>query len=302
MRITVIHNPTAGDTDLSRDVLDEILVDAGYQVRYQTTKGEWKKALQEPADLVVVVGGDGTVRKVATQLAGADVPITVLPFGTANNVAKTLGIHGRLGDIVKGWERLEPRPLDIGCARGPWGERRFVESAGGGVFAELIARGSEEVEGASLIVGRETDRALDLLRGLVETATPQRWELEVDGQDHSGDYIGVEVLNIRFTGPNVPLAPSADVGDGFFDVVALGPSEQSRLIQYIDERIGMASAGPLDFLVRQARHVLLVPPPGASLHVDDVEWLPDDDDRTDGRRRPIELEMQPGAASVLTKA
>jgi len=114
----------------------------------------------------------------------------------------------------------------------------------------------------------------------------------------------IQVLIVRQLGTLLarirPLAPAADVGDGFFDVVALGPDEQGRLIEYIDRRIQMASAGPLDFPVHRARHVVLVPPPGASLHVDDVEWVPEEDDRTDGRRRPIELEMQAGAASVLT--
>ena len=124
MRITVIYNPSSGDSEVSREVLESILGEAGYQVRYQTTDGEWEKALQEPTDLVVAAGGDGTVRKVATRLVGSGIPFAVLPLGTANNFGKTLRVHGRLGDIVQAWTTQPPVPLDLGFARGPWGESR----------------------------------------------------------------------------------------------------------------------------------------------------------------------------------
>ena len=68
MRLTLIHNPQAGDESRSADVLREMLADAGYDVTCESTKKAWKKALKRPTDLAVAAGGDGTVRKVALVL------------------------------------------------------------------------------------------------------------------------------------------------------------------------------------------------------------------------------------------
>ena len=70
MRLTLIHNPAAGDGRPSGADLKKMLAEAGFQVRYESIKKDWKKALQRPADLVVAAGGDATAAKVLKQLAG----------------------------------------------------------------------------------------------------------------------------------------------------------------------------------------------------------------------------------------
>ena len=94
MRATLIHNPGAGDDRQPTGRQIEVLMkEAGYKVRYQSTKEKgWTKVLKKEADFVVVAGGDGTVSKVARRLIGTGVPIAVLPVGTANNISRTLGI------------------------------------------------------------------------------------------------------------------------------------------------------------------------------------------------------------------
>src|SRR5436190_1260537 len=89
--VTLIHNPTAGDSRPTRQDIERILSDAGFQVRYQSSKGDWKKAVDAATDAIVVAGGDGTVAKVFTRVAGRDIPVGVLALGTANNVARALG-------------------------------------------------------------------------------------------------------------------------------------------------------------------------------------------------------------------
>ena len=68
------------------------LAKAGHQVTYQSTKERgFKKALKQPTDLVLVAGGDGTTAKVASPLVDSGIPLSVLPLGTANNLARALG-------------------------------------------------------------------------------------------------------------------------------------------------------------------------------------------------------------------
>ena len=105
-----------------------------------------REALDGGYDLVVAFGGDGTLNEVANGLAGTDVPVSVLPGGSTNVVARTLGIPN---DVVDATEHLlgladdfQPRKIDLGIANG----RRFVFSCGvrarrhGGEARRLAAR------------------------------------------------------------------------------------------------------------------------------------------------------------------
>ena len=69
-------------------------------MRYQSTKKSWKKAIQLPADLFIAAGGDGTVAEVIHEAAGTGVPVALLPIGTANNIARSLGIVGDAREII----------------------------------------------------------------------------------------------------------------------------------------------------------------------------------------------------------
>src|SRR5256886_13726188 len=92
MRITLIHNPKAGDAKHGKRQLMAALAKAGHHATYQSTKEPGlKKALKKPTDLVLAAGGDGTTAKVASRLVDSGIPLSVLPLGTANNLARALG-------------------------------------------------------------------------------------------------------------------------------------------------------------------------------------------------------------------
>lgn len=299
MRITLIHNPEAGDESHSADRIRDMLAQAGHKVHLRSTEKGWKKALDRPADLVVVAGGDGTVGMVAMRLAHGRVPLAVLPTGTANNIGKTLGVMGDAREIIAGWAIDDRRPFDLGIARASSDEATFVESAGGGVFAELIASG-KAVSDRPLIVGRETDRALHVLERILEAAEPAPWGVELDGHDLSGDYLAVEILNTRFAGPNVPLARGADPGDGLLDLVMVGDADREALLGYIRARLSSASGELAPFPVHQGRSIRLVAPAGVPFHLDDEPWAGGAGTRKRRRDRTIEIRVDPRALEVVS--
>src|SRR5215210_6946129 len=131
VRITVVFNPDAGD-GVDKDDLKDLLEAAGHRARIVSAKKDWRKALKKPADLVVAAGGDGTICEVALELAqaGADRPMALLPFGTGNNVGKTLGLVGDARPLVASWTVAQTRPFDVGQVVAPWGGAQFVESFG----------------------------------------------------------------------------------------------------------------------------------------------------------------------------
>ena len=271
-------------------------------------KKDWRSALDDVGELAIVAGGDGTVAKVAKAVADTDTPLAVLPFGTANNIGKALGVFGDVRELVAAWKRAPTIGLDLGVASGPFGEERFVESVGAGVFAELIRRGGQEVEEGSAIVGRETDRALQLLREILDDAKPAAWSVELDDYDLSGRYLAVEAMNIGFAGPNIPLATHADPGDGELDVVLLREEDRDRLRQYVIDRVENASARMPSLDVRRGRRVRLTPPRGWPFRIDD-ELVPlGTDDPPTVRRgrdagsdasRAIDILLRTGAVQVV---
>lgn len=294
MKIDLVYNPTAG-TGTEIDEILELLAEAGHRVRHRSSKGKWRDLLQDSGKLLVAAGGDGTVRKVALAAAETGRPFAILPVGTANNVAKSLGIVGTTREVIERWSTDDAGvPFDVGEASAAWGRTRFIESIGGGLFADLLAREGEIGVGHELL-GREMDQALHVLLEELREARPARWRLELDGEDLSGEYLMVEVLNIRFAGPNVLLDPDAIPTDGAFHVVTIGEAQRSDFARYLEDRLHLASGHIPRHTVRRGRRVRVVPPPGARLRADDRLWP----------KRPIDqpswirVVCHPGAARLV---
>src|SRR5690606_3166200 len=96
-----------------------------------------------------------TVRKVAEELLSRRVlekrpPLGLLPFGTANNIAKTLGLRGSVAQIAQGWHNASIKRFDVGVIDGLDRSMFFLESFGYGLFPKLMKemdeRGWDEIE------------------------------------------------------------------------------------------------------------------------------------------------------------
>ena len=151
----LLHNPTAGAAHPNADELMRQLKAAGFRPKYQSSKEDYRQTLRKRWDLVIVAGGDGTVARVARRLRNRDIPLAILPIGTANNIARALGLNGDIEALISHLRRAKPKRLDIGVARGPWGKRRFLEAVGFGTIAKAIAHSGPAAKALRIDMGRE---------------------------------------------------------------------------------------------------------------------------------------------------
>jgi diacylglycerol kinase family enzyme len=214
LRATVIHNEKAGDRRHGRAGLVELMERAGYRVDFLSVdQCDLAEAVGRPADLIVVAGGDGTVAKIVAVADPEGMPIAILPLGTANNIATSLGIGGAPEEIVASWAARETRAFYPIAADGPWGRRRLAEGIGFGALEQAI---SELPHKPGL------KRARQAIREAVLGTAPENLEIGIDGEAIAGRFAVVEIAAIPLIGPRLPLTPAADPSDRSLDICFIG--------------------------------------------------------------------------------
>lgn len=232
MRAILFHNPTAGPKEIDKAGLLAAFKLADISVDYVSTKqDDLKVALKKFADLFVVAGGDGTVCKVLAGMPDRSIPAAILPLGTANNVARSLGIAGSIHELVEAWDITKTRRFDIGLVTGLKEDIAFIEAFGLGVIPHLLKVAAKKVKAVgadNLRKGRET------LQKVLKDAPPLDLDVEIDGEHVDGEILGVEILNTPYSSAGLPLAPDADPGDGLLDVVFFEAELRDALIDWLD--------------------------------------------------------------------
>jgi diacylglycerol kinase family enzyme len=266
MQISLIHNQASGRR-VALASLRTLIEREGHElVRVIEHSADASRVADPPAELVVAAGGDGTVADAIRATAGGDVPLAVLPLGTANNIAFALGATGPIEDQVRSWHTAQARPFDLGLLQGAGIDKKFVEGVGGGLVEACMTsirrrpmRGGEPPPWQLVRALRRYAQTLRRLR-------PRRWTLRVDGETREDELLLVEVLNTRSVGPNLDLAPHATPSDGAFTIVTARERDRNALATYIDDRLA-GRDGRLALPFERARCVDMLD--ADVLHVDD---------------------------------
>jgi len=299
MKIVLLHNTNAGDQKYTRDDLLHSLREAGYEPRVATLKevADAPEILQQ-GEFVAVAGGDGSLRKAALLLVGTPQFLAPIPLGTANNIANSLGIRGAPEKIIAGWKKGERRKIDMGIARGPWGEHWFLEGVGIGLIGRAITI-IEEIDAAD---PRDFKNRADRLRrdmsvlvALAHDLPAVPLKLIVDGRDASGDFLVLEIMNIARAGPGVKMAPDTDTSDGFFDMVVSRAGDRETLLKNLHGCLGEPEHKPI-LTAHKVRH-LQITLYGGEFRLDDEVLLRRDDAGKNGTE--LEIDVVPLALNVL---
>jgi len=240
-RIKLLHNAKAGDETHSEQKLIAMIESKGFICDYSPIKSSGWDIPQE-TDFIVVAGGDGTVKKTAQhlltrQLIDKRFPIAILPLGTANNLSRSLNIGEETEQIIESWLKPKVQKFDVGRIYGLDKYNFFMEALGYGIFPHLIYKMKSIDKDLPEDPDKKIETALKILHEIVLSYKTCHAHIVIDGQDHSGDYLMVEVMNIPSIGPNLLMAPNADIADGLFDIILISEDQRELIASYVDSKL-----------------------------------------------------------------
>lgn len=252
MRTVLILNPTSGLSALAEPQVhtpesnEEIILrtlrtygiepEVWYTTPDDPGEGLAKKAADEHADLIIAAGGDGTIHAVASGLVKRESTLGIIPMGTMNNLARSLGIPSTIEEACAIIGKGETHAVDVGNING----QIFLEVAGTGLEAALFPA-AEEIKQSHFL---STIRAA--IGGLFTLLTykPSRLKISFDKtQKRSYHALQVTICNAPYYGAHFAAAPEAVMDDGMLDVVIY---RRFSKLEYIKHAISI-SQGRHDF-------------------------------------------------------
>ena len=199
----------------------------GYQVEERETQGVGdatrlaREAVAQGLDLVCVIGGDGTVNEAVNGLAGAEVPLAIVPTGTVNVLAMELGIPLEPPDAVKLLETGTMSWIDLGLA----GDRYFGLMAGVGMDAAVVAA-------LNPLMKKALKEAAFAVQGFANYLTKEEPLIRVSAAERTVEGYFAVFGNSSNYGGGFGITPLADMRDGLLDVCVLTDKSLLSTIWY----------------------------------------------------------------------
>jgi len=229
----LVYNPIKVDEKRLRAAVRDLSKSAGWGAPafYPTTvedagQGQTREAIAQGAEVVLVAGGDGTVRAVSEAMAGTGLPLAIVPSGTGNLLARNLSLPlGAPEAMIRAALGDHRHPIDIGWAEltredGSAEEHAFVVLAGMGLDADMIANTRPDLKKSVGWVAYVDGAARSL-----PNAKPFRIVYQVDDSRlHSSKAHSVLFANCGTLPAGISLIPTASIADGIMDVAVIQPS------------------------------------------------------------------------------
>jgi diacylglycerol kinase family enzyme len=270
-RVAVILNPIKARSDEARATIQRACLTAGWDepVFYETTAedpgfSQVQAALGHEPDVVVVGGGDGTVRVVAESLARTGVAMGLIPLGTGNLLARNVDLdvndlHGNVQTALFGHQRyIDTARMGIENNRtGHSSEHAFLVIAGLGMDAEVLA---DTNAGLKKTFGwlAYTEAGMRHLPG-----RRKKISISLDGSpDQVRNVRSILFANCGLVPGGIDFIPQAMIDDGMLDVVVMSPrSAIGWLLMYVKIMFKHSGKLPIMTVYRSGRIVIKCPEP-----------------------------------------
>ncbi len=240
MRAKLIFNPGAGTSaespvqllDVIREMQNWKLVPEAFLIEPDCDlPGAIQKAIEQGFRLFVVCGGDGTISAVARMLAGTNATLGIIPIGTQNNTALSLGIPADIPSaiaILRSGRRIK---VDVGMATCGSTTTPFLEVCSVGLVSSLFPSADDIQHGNLARIG-------DFLTTLTSSPPAEiRLYLDNKREIQSSGHI-VLVSNMPYIGLHYQLGSAASFSDGLLDVLFFADLSKLDLLAYVFQGVG----------------------------------------------------------------
>ncbi|MBF0385290.1 MAG: diacylglycerol kinase family lipid kinase [Candidatus Omnitrophica bacterium] len=227
--IHIIINPGSGKGESILPIINTSMKEAGIKWEASIThkKGDAtsfaKAAIKEGINAIAVYGGDGTLMEVVSGMVGSEIPLVILPGGSANVMANELGIPKDLKEActLLGHGPLEMKTIDVG----QFNSRYFIVGISIGFSADLVKGADREAKNKFGILAYFFAAAAALKK--IELS---HYHLKIDGVEHEVQGLTCVINNAGNLGfTKISLDKNIDVSDGLLDVVVVRKANLSLL-------------------------------------------------------------------------
>ncbi|SDL08439.1 lipid kinase, YegS/Rv2252/BmrU family [Catalinimonas alkaloidigena] len=217
-RVILVLNPISGDTEKEACIAQIKTFAQQHWSDYHiyTTSGDGdEEALRQlieerQPDMVVAVGGDGTVNMVGTLLVGKEVTLGIIPMGSGNGLSKDLGIPQDLDEAIAVLASGQPRPIDTLEING----QTSLHLSDLGFNALIVKRFDEgDQRGPMAYAWNTVKEYMDY--------EPAHYEVITPDEHYKGRAFMVTIANANMFGSNATINPEGKVDDGQFEVCIL---------------------------------------------------------------------------------
>ena len=261
-----IINPSAGQGKYGRiiNAIHTTLSGSGSQydievLQYRGQAASIAKKATDSHDVVVAVGGDGTVNEVVNGIMGSKAILGIIPAGTGNGFARALGLPLRPEEACQVLIEGRIRGLDVGKANGTY----FLGTAGVG-FDALISKFAGER------LGPLRGMWLYFLAGVLTfyKFTPQLVNVKIDSRVVKVRPLLVAIANTRRYGGKALIAPDARPDDGLLDVCVIQNMNAARLVRNLPKLFTGQHIHLSDVTMYRGREINIDAPEPIPVHVD----------------------------------
>lgn len=215
-KIVFIINPISGGkkkVDIPKAILAEIDydkfdVDIRFTERIGHAQEISKQCVEDGFDIIVAVGGDGTINEVASEMIGSDCILGIIPRGSGNGLARHLGISRSVNKALGLINSAHTFKIDTASING----KTFISIAGVGFDAKV----------AELFANSKKRGFLSYFKIIAEkyaTYRPKKYSITLDsGKTMTTKALFISIANSNQFGYNTTIAPNAKLNDGKLDI------------------------------------------------------------------------------------
>jgi diacylglycerol kinase (ATP) len=293
-RVKLIANPGAGKSSEAAKNLQLVLLsleNLGVKADVALARPKEKatpiarQAVKDGYRTVIAMGGDGTLEAVMRGIVGSKVHLGIIPEGTENNIAKSLGIPLNLEQACALITSDNTRKLDVGQVKTSKGRKfSFFEMASVGLSAAMYPSSAK-------VAGGKISAIKDAALVLIHQETRPNVFLTLDDESKiEVETMLVMVSNTPVFGKKFLVAPNASLQDGLLDISVYQDFSKAELLGYYAKVMDGGYSGDGKVQRYQARKVKVKSSPKLKVMADGVEL----------GRGTVTIKMLPGALRVIT--